>query len=279
MTDRWEELRRTLPVEEVKRLQRAEADRRAKLAMVGKLPFTKLADGVDPDRAERRRKAREHRLERRRERMNDPRRVRPLPQGSAPEHRRMCVIATPCGGSRYTAETLQASGIEVGHEVMFSEGICGGMHFLGLNNYAFERYEYDVVVRLIRHPLRVLTTLPFIWIPRQRGVEWAPPREGPPAEVRPGSPADIELALRWWVLTHEKLRGEEDYLLRVYRLDEDLDALLAALSKVRVAPENGPLRKPARLDPPPTWEQLMSISPEWTARARAIVDYYELPEP
>lgn len=204
--------------------------------------------------------------------------LRPPAEEDQPALMRIGVVGTPCGGTRYTAHVLQAAGLKVGHEKMLADGICGGMHFLGLNRWAFEKYKYDVFVRLIRHPLKVLVTLPFIWIPRNRGVSWAPEREGEPANVPPGSPSDIELALRWWVLTHEKLQGEEDYLVRVSHIDQDLEKVLTSLGtslpeKAEVPP---PRSKTRRITPAPTWSSLYKLSPEWTDRAKHICDFYDL---
>lgn len=219
---------------------------------------------------------------------------------------RLAVLGTPCGGTGYVQALLRASGLRVGHEALRPDGIVCGFAALGRHqgrDTSAQRVlwapgAFDLTCRLIRHPLDVAVTLPWVLgmsahpigaaarairqsaeFRAELAAEWAAPDDwrtsGPTrvGYVTPTHRADdlTRLALRFWVLTHEAIPADAP----VIRLDH-----VAADLRDRVAPLLGrPIRavaprarrKPRRW-PRWTWEQWTAADPEYAALGRALWD-------
>lgn len=206
----------------------------------------------------------------------------------------VAVLGTPCGGTKYTALSLRAMGLHSQHENLGPEGIVCG--FVGVDRHAkcrLEDYEWGTMWRVIRHPLRVLETLPRFVNAIERGGH----REGD----APHPPWDIEDvirgALQWWNLLHSRwahlpaVRIEyyvEDFLPlweELHRLQPELPErpdgkplLLDSWRRSKGRPETGAGRWPRK-----TWDELLAKYPEEASQARAItIAHYgtdEVPQP
>jgi len=186
------------------------------------------------------------------------------PPVELPQRKLLCVTGTPCGGTSYTAQRLYAAGYDVHHEHMGADGmVCGWGVWHFRRPYPMSHYAFDHIWRVIRHPLRVMETLP-IFSSRFANVLDDPPRD------------PVECALRWWVETHERLEGVPT--IRLERLDADLPGLLAELPAREARAVQAPIRRSKRRRWPQdgrdawSWADLEALAPEWAARARALTE-------
>ncbi len=92
------------------------------------------------------------------------RRVSKMPAVSQPPKRRLLFLAHPRSGTRYMAKLCQSYGLDVKHERIGADGICSWMlaadadHSPYGDGTVFSQYEYETVVRVVRHPLKVLAS-------------------------------------------------------------------------------------------------------------------------
>lgn len=83
---------------------------------------------------------------------------------SRPQARRLLFLAHPRSGTHYVAKLCQSYGLDVGHERMRADGICSWMlaadadHSPYGDGTVFRDYEFETVVRIVRHPLKVLAS-------------------------------------------------------------------------------------------------------------------------
>ncbi|MBX3276255.1 MAG: hypothetical protein KF729_38740 [Sandaracinaceae bacterium] len=226
---------------------------------------------------------------------------------------RVAVLGTACGGTIYTHGVLRSHGLDVGHERAGPDGVVCGFAALGGRQrpegshptYAYDARDVDTTIRLVRHPLDVAETLPWVlalalhpigeearplrlavaqWARAQRAQAparrpWyarAPRRRSPsatltiPDEMSGGL---VQLALRYWVLTHEAIPVEAP-VLRVSHFAEDWGTVAPILGlEATLPPDAAPRSKPIRWR---RWtvDEWQATEPEWAARGLALVERY-----
>jgi hypothetical protein len=186
---------------------------------------------------------------------------------SARSKRIVAVLSTPCSGTSYVAQSLGSFGIEANHESMGRHGIVCGWALWGWRKVDLSAYDFERSWRLIRHPLRVLDTLPTF----ARHLE----QTRPPWWVRGDL---IATALRWWVETHERIPASWP-VIKVETMSEDWPRLLTdvywRVHGVQPPPDL-PLESPAtptrkkRRHGVKTWEELHELDPDYARRAECI---------
>lgn len=222
--------------------------------------------------------------------------------------RKYGVLSTPCSGTTYITDAMNACGVDVLHEKEGTEGfVCG---FLVWSGDVFQRqwkwrdYTFDHVIRLVRHPLKCGETLP--WFVKTEGP-WSINSE----PIRGGQVPWQKIAsgLRRWVLTHERITDKwhpEEMLRMGPQLAEDWArcsehyrwgrtdlpkpgelkpfirrggermraGVTAATQRERVAE---PKHKPKRVDPI-TWAWWHEHDPEYADRGATLCEKLELAE-
>jgi hypothetical protein len=187
----------------------------------------------------------------------------------------LALVGTPCGGTNYVRDCLRHVGVYVGHEGIERHGISCGFFLFGMRFIRIENFAVEHVVRLARHPLRVAETLPqYVRPPRKLPVV-APWRHDDP----------VVSALRWWVMTHEKLPlGTPMVRVGTRHLHGDWARLLRLLGLEHV-PLSGipvtPRTKGLRWDPL-TWDEWRRRDPDFAERGWRLtgeLDLWRVPYP
>lgn len=165
--------------------------------------------------------------------------------------------------------SLQASGVEVGHEAMGQDGIVCGFWALGAERAVLDEtrpqdYVWDLLGVVVRHPLLVAETLPLFMKGRTRWT-WS-------------LPTDLVLdSLRFWVESHTAaLELGVDATVRVDSHFQDDYARLCTTLGVPVAASQAQLVRKRDRWPRMTWQQWKEQDPSYCRRGRALVGLYEL---
>lgn len=88
-----------------------------------------------------------------------------VPTRQSSEIGKLLITAHPRSGTKYLSKLCQAYGLDVGHERMGANGICSWMLAADADcapygdGTTFQPNVYDRVIRLVRHPLRVLASV------------------------------------------------------------------------------------------------------------------------
>lgn len=221
------------------------------------------------------------------------------------------VYGTPCGGTQFMERLLRAMGYNVGHERLSDDGIICGFMALGLRplqrggsytsrNPGEGRPEVDlapavVTAHIIRHPLVVAETL-WRYVGRQRPCRLLMESVGfgPQLEIKKTQ----QMALRWWVLTHEAIEAMDLPGVHVLRLGEDrtdVDTILLLEEIAKKVPRSlktpplnplqawqsvmdapAPVGRKAYRKPRPRWIDWFEMDEDFAKRAAALLRRYEM---
>lgn len=131
--------------------------------------------------------------------------------------KRLLVIGSPRSGTKFFANTLKGFGMRVNHERMGEDGIVhsgwvppgGNTRFKG---YTREKFSFDKIIHLIRHPLLVIDSLsrqgpgfPNFWEMQEEhsGVKLLNNHE------------DLEAIARFWIYWITASKQQADYQMRL----------------------------------------------------------------
>lgn len=164
---------------------------------------------------------------------------------------------------------LQASGLEIGHEVMGKDGIVCGFWALGAERAVVDEtrprdYSWDLFGVIVRHPLLVAETLPLFMKGRSA---W-------PWSLR----TDLVLdSLRFWVESHTAaLNLGVNVTVRIdSHFQDDYAHVCETLGVLVTTPQARSVRKRDRW-PRMSWQQWMDRDPSYCRRGQALVELYGL---
>lgn len=183
------------------------------------------------------------------------------------EHKKVGAFGTPCGGTTYINALLQKAGLKVKKEKIGEDGTVCGFFIWGLRGGEPDKYTFEHTIHYMRHPLSVARTLPK-YVPHECH-EW------PWVLVN----APVLSALRYWVLTHEKLYSVPLKLRIGPQFPEDWGKVAKVLHLSPEVPEAEKSQyghkgwKNYRV---PSWDEWRKEDPEFSKRGEHIVNYYEL---